>query len=313
MDADTSMEQSFESAEQSMLDSENGEGDESISDPFLMPSSTAIQVTSKGLRSGAPTASRTKRMDVVEDEEEDEDDTASEDDEDDEEAVIATLTPDVRDLSQSRPTPASQTLARGLLLRAEPIGMVDTSMESEDPLAAMDDLDISNPDIQADEDEESTDEEDEEEEEEEGEEDEEEDEDEEADDEDAAESSFAASASASTDSASGFDSDRIPDDSGSGSDSEDSAIGKSASRRRKTGSPVKKGRSSALPRPSTNARNSIKPKPIAKGKATPSKVKVKSPLQERFVQETITIDSEEEDDEIITVAAVAKTPIKKKR
>jgi hypothetical protein len=60
-------------------------------------------------------------------------------------------------------------------------------------------------------------------------------------------------------------------------------------------------------------RNSIKPKPIAKGKATPSKVKVKSPLQEKFVQETITIDSEEEDDEIITVAAVAKTPIKKKR
>jgi hypothetical protein len=312
MDADTSMEQSFESAEQSMLDSENGEGDESISDPFLMPSSTATQVSSTGLESRAPIVRRTKRVDE-EDEEEDEDDTASEDNEDDEEAVIATLTPDVRDLSQSRPTPASQTLARGLLLRAEPIGMVDTSMESEDPLAAMDDLDISNPDIQADEDEESTDEEDEEEEEEEGEEDEEEDEDEEADDEDAAESSFAASASASTDSASGFDSDRIPDDSGSGSDSEDSAIGKSASRRRKTGSPVKKGRSSALPRPSTNARNSIKPKPIAKGKATPSKVKVKSPLQERFVQETITIDSEEEDDEIITVAAVAKTPIKKKR
>jgi hypothetical protein len=186
--------------------------------------------------------------------------------------------------------------------------MIDTSMESEDPLAAMDDLDISNPEIQADEDEDLTDEEDEEEEEEE---EEEEDEDEEADDEDAAESSFAASAS--TDSASGFDSDRIHIDSGSGSDSEDSAIGKSASRRKKTGSPVKKGRSSALPRPSTNVRNSIKPKPIAKGKATPSKLKVKSPLQERFVQETITIDSEEEDDEIITVAAVAKTPVKKKR
>ena len=271
------MEQSFESAEQSLSVSEDVSFDHG-SDPFLMPSK--------------PRQHTTEQEDEYEEDEEDGSDTASEDeDEDDEEAVNATLSPRHR-RDTVRPTPA----------------LADISMESEDPLAAMDHLNVSRDDVGSsdltdeegisgedeEEDEDGESEEDEEEEEEELEEDDEE----VADDEDegeAGESSFATSTATSdtaSDSASDFDG--YSERGRGGRDSDESAVGRGATQRRKSGSPIKKSR------PSVPSSSKGKPKSTT----VQSTKKVVSPLQERRAQDVIEIS----DDEIVAV----KTPQKKR-
>ena len=272
-DGDTSMEQSFESAEQSLSVSEDTSSDHG-SYPFLVPSKP--------------------RQHAIEQDEDAEDgsDTASEDedeneDEDDEEAVNATLSPRHR-RDTVRPTPA----------------LADVSMESEDPLAAMDHLNVSahgagSSDL-TDEEGVSDEDEDEEEDDDEEEEDEEMEDDEEvADDEDegeAGESSFAAStATSDTASNSDTDSDVYSERGRGGRNSDESAVGRGATQRRKSGSPVKKSTPS-IP-------SAFKSKP----KTAPTRVsakKVVSPLQEKMVQDVIEVS----DDEIVAV----KTPQKKR-
>jgi hypothetical protein len=278
-DGETSMEQSFESAEQSLTSEMDGSFDEG-SDPFLMPVKAVP-----------------RQLDEEEDEEEEDDgsDTVSEsesdeEEDDDEEAVIATISPGHR-RDTVRPTPAP--------------AMGDESMESEDPLAAMDHLNVS---IDQDEQSDMTDEDEEGEEEadsgEEEEDDSEEEDDEEvADDEDegdAGESSFATS-TATSDTASNSDTDSDTySERGRRVDSDDSAVGRGATQRRKSGSPIKKSR------PSTSAPSASKPKPIKSAPVRSAK-KVVSPLQEKMVQDVIEIS---DDDEMIAVAV--KTPQKKR-
>ena len=284
-DGDTSMEQSFESAEQSLLASEDASFDQ-ISDPFLMP---------------AKIVPRLAEEDEDEDEEDEGSDTVSEsenddEDEDEEEAVIATLSSHRRDTV--RPAPA----------------VADVSMESEDPLAAMDHMNVSmegdgSSDLTDDDEEEGNEEpgseEDENDDDDEEEDDSEEEEDEEvADDEDEGvegESSFAAStATSDTASASDSDSDVYSDRGrGKGRDSDESAVGRGATQRRKSGSPIKKSRPSA---PSTSK---VKAAPAPKA-ARLSVKKVKSPLQEKMVQDVIEISDDEE------IVAAVKTPQKKR-
>jgi hypothetical protein len=271
-----------------MLESEQDtsiEGDGSISDPFLMPSAStrASVVTIKPRQAIADESDDTEEEGSLTASESESD--AETDEEDDEEAVIATLTPDVRYQSQTQRQPVAAADA-------------DISIESEDPLATMDDLEVSLPAVDDSEEEEEEEDDmeedvtDEEEEEEVG----------EADEEDAAEAESSFAASASTGSVSDFGSDKL--DSGSDGDSDDSALGRSAARRRKTGSPIEKTRPSAsVSKAQTQAKraSAIKAKPTTK--ATP--VKVKSPLQERSAQETV----ESDEDEIVAI----KTPLKKKR
>jgi hypothetical protein len=278
-DGDTSMEQSFESAEQSLSVSEDASFDHG-SDPFLMPSKPRQQATGE------------------EDEEDEEDgsDTASEDedeDEDDEEAVNATLSPRHR-RDTVRPTPA----------------LADVSMESEDPLAAMDHLNVSRDEAGSSdltdeegisgegEDEDEGSEEDEDDSEEEEEEELEEDDEEVADDEDegeAGDSSFATStATSDTASNSESDSDVYSERGRGGRDSDESAVGRGATQRRKSGSPIKKSR------PSVPSSSKAKPKSTT----VRSTKKVVSPLQERRAQDIIEIS----DDEVVAV----KTPQKKR-
>ena len=261
------MEQSFESAEQSLSVSEDTSFDQG-SDPFLVPSQS--------------------RQHAIEQDEDAEDgsDTASEDedeneDEDDEEAVNATLSPRHR-RGTVRPTPA----------------LADVSMESEDPLAAMDHLNVSahgagSSDLT---DEEGVSDEDEDEDEDD---DEEEDDEEVADDEDegeAGESSFAEStATSDTASNSDTDSDVYSERGRGGRNSDESAVGRGATQRRKSGSPIKKSRPS-VPSSSKAKPNTAPTRPPAK--------KVVSPLQEKMVQDVIDIS----DDEIVAV----KTPQKKR-
>jgi len=273
------MEQSFESAEQSLSVSEDVSFDHG-SDPFLMPSK--------------PRQHTTEQAD--EDDEEDGSDTASEDeDEGDEEAVNATLSPRHR-RDTVRPTPAE----------------ADVSMESEDPLAAMDHLNVSRDDAGSsdltdeegisgegeDGDEGSEEDGDDSEEEEEEEEELEEDDEEVADDEDegeAGESSFATSnATSDTASDSASDSDVYSERGRGGRDSDGSAVGRGATQRRKSGSPIKKSR------PSVPSSSKGKPKSTT----VQSTKKVVSPLQERRAQDVIEIS----DDEIVAV----KTPQKKR-
>jgi len=273
-EGDTSMEQSFESAEQSLSISEDTSFDQG-SDPFLVPSkprSHAIEQEDEDEEEGSDTAS--------EDEDEDED-------EDDEEAVNATLSPRHR-RDTVRPTPA----------------LADVSMESEDPLAAMDHLNVSRDeagssdltdeegisDEDVDEDEDDEEEEDEEM---------EEDDEEVADDEDegeAGDSSFAAStATSDTASNSDTDSDVYSERGRGGRNSDESAVGRGATQRRKSGSPIKKSR------PSIPSSSKAKPKTAP---TRPPAKKVVSPLQEKLVQDVIDIS----DDEIVAV----KTPQKKR-
>jgi hypothetical protein len=272
------MEQSFESAEQSLSVSEDASFDHG-SDPFLMPNKAAPR----------------HEVEDEEDEEDDGSDTASEDededeDEDDEEAVNATLSPRHR-RDTVRPTPA----------------LADVSMESEDPLAAMDHLNVSRDEagssdltdeegISGEDEDEDLEEDEEEEEEEELEEDDEE----VADDEDegeAGESSFAAStATSDTASNSESDSDVYSERGRGGRDSDESAVGRGATQRRKSGSPIKKSR------PSVPSSSKAKAKP--KSTTVKSTKKVVSPLQERRAQDIIEIS----DDEIVAV----KTPQKKR-
>ena len=273
-DGDTSMEQSFESAEQSLSVSEDASFDHG-SDPFLMPSKPRQHATEQDEEDGSDTAS--------EDEDEDED-------EDDEEAVNATLSPRHR-RDTVRPTPA----------------LADVSMESEDPLAAMDHLNVSRDDAGSsdltDEEDVSGEDEDEDSEEDEEEDDEEEmeeDDEEVADDEDeggAGESSFATS-TATSDTASNSDSDSDSDvyseRGGGGRDSDESVVGRGATQRRKSGSPIKKSR------PSVPSSSKAKPK-LTTARSTK---KVVSPLQERRAQDVIEIS----DDEVVAV----KTPQKKR-
>jgi hypothetical protein len=276
-DGDTSMEQSFESAEQSLSVSEDASFDQG-SDPFIMPSKAAPR----------------HAVQDAEDEDEDGSDTASEDeDEDDEEAVNATLSPRHR-RDTVRPTPA----------------LADVSMESEDPLAAMDHLNVSRDEAGSSdltdeegisgegEDEDEGSEEDEDDEEEEEEEELEEDDEEVADDEDegeAGESSFATSnATSDTASDSASDSDVYSERGRGGRDSDESAVGRGATQRRKSGSPIKKSR------PSVPSSSKAKPKSTT----VRSTKKVISPLQERRAQDVIEIS----DDEVVAV----KTPQKKR-
>ena len=278
-DGDTSMEQSFESAEQSLSVPEDAAFDHG-SDPFLMPSKPRQHATERNEEDGSDTAS------------EDEDE-----DENDEEAVNATLSPRHR-RDTVRPTPA----------------LADVSMESEDPLAAMDHLNVSRDEagssdltdeegISGDDDEEEDDEEDDEEESQDEEEEElEEDDEEVADDEDegeAGESSFATSTAASdtaSNSDSDSDSDVYSDRGRGGRDSDESAVGRGATQRRKSGSPIKKSR------PSLPSSSKSKPKPKSTTVRAPKKVN--SPLQERRAQDVIEIS----DDEVVAV----KTPQKKR-
>jgi hypothetical protein len=282
-DGDTSMEQSFESAEQSLSVSEDASFDHG-SDPFLMPSKPRQQATEEEDEDDAEDGSDT----ASEDEDEDED-------EDDEEAVNATLSPRHR-RDTVRPTPA----------------LADVSMESEDPLAAMDHLNASRDEAGSsdltdeegisgeDEDEDEGSEEDEDDEEEEEEEELEEDDEEVADDEDegeAGESSFATStATSDTASNSESDSDVYSERGRGGRDSDESAVGRGATQRRKSGSPIKKSR------PSVPSSSKVKAKP--KSTTVKSTKKVISPLQERRAQDVIEIS----DDEVVAV----KTPQKKR-
>lgn len=267
------MEQSFESAEQSLSVSEDTSFEQG-SDPFLVPSKSrqhAIE-QDEDAEDGSETAS----------EDEDEDG-----DEDDEEAVNATLSPRHR-RETVRPTPV----------------LADVSMESEDPLAAMDHLNVSahgagSSDL-TDEEGVSDEEEDEEEDDDEEEDEEMEDDEEVADDEDegaAGESSFAASTTATSDTASNSDtdSDVYSERGRGGRNSDESAVGRGAIQRRKSGSPIKKSRPS-IP-------SSSKAKPKTAPTRAPVK-KVVSPLQEKMVQDVIEIS----DDEIVAV----KTPQKKR-
>jgi hypothetical protein len=264
----------------------------SISDPFLVPA--PVQDDGSDTVSGS-------------DEEED--------GSDDEEAVIATLGPGHR-RDTVRPTPASTP--------APARDVEDASFESEDPLAAMDHLNIeqeqdgssSLSDVSQDEDEDEEDEDTDsgEEDTEEEEEDEEDDELEVADDEGEGESSFAAStATASTNSDTDPESDLDVDD-----DSDDSAIGKSTARRRKTGSPIKKSRPSSsapktkiVPHSTTKAKFPKASSSVMKEtKSAPAPARrMKSPLQEKTTQDTIPIEVDSDDEEEIIAV---KTPSKKR-
>lgn len=271
-DADTSMDdQSFASADQSMsmgdLSFQGGGG--RVSDPFLV-------------RPDAPMSNPKDGRSTQADDDDDEEsgsDTASESGSvsDDEEAVIAALTPDVR--TQTR----------------------ESTVESEDPLAA-DISFISQSSVTNDDEEEEEEEEDEE--------DDDEDDvytsEEEADEEDAAddqESSFAASTGTSTE----------PDDASSSSD--ESVVRRNSVRRRKTGSPVKKSAS-----PTKTTAKTVRAKPPTGAKVShvsSSADSIITPLGERVGRQDMSastdgadIEDDEDDDE--DVAPVVKTPMKKR-
>lgn len=311
-EGDMSMDQSFESAEQSMsadidmsFDRPSTAAGKVLSDPFVVKPVQVKDTSGRHLTAGKH------------DEEEDEDDvtdegsaTASEsDDDEDEEAVIATLTPDVR-------------------YRAR-----EATVESEDPLAS---APVHSPssltsDEEEEEEEEEEFEDDDEEEEEEEVEDEDEDhayteeEDDEADEEDGAdqESSFAASTSTEPDASSGSESE---------SESEADLRRQSSTRRRKTGSPIKK----SAPGPSNGGKKPTKSTPIRRPsnaktirpKMKPTTPKSKDrrltngtnstrpsdadsmilPLGERKAQDKMTDDADEEDE----IVPTKPTPKKKR-
>jgi hypothetical protein len=293
---ETSMEQSFESAEQSL--SEADSSFDQGSDPFLMPPIATRQIDHQ---------EQDEDEEEDEDQEEDGSDTASEtDEEDDEDAVMATISPGHR-RDTVRPISA-------------PIG--DISMESEDPLAAMDHLDVSrnrdeSPELTdeeaiSDQDsaEDDTEGEEEDDDDDEGDSDSEEEETEEevADDEDEGgegESSFAAS-SATSDTASISDSDTDTYSRGRRASSDESVVGRGATQRRKSGSPIKKSRPSNNASSSAKAKAGAKQVKLAPARSVPVKTKkVVSPLQEKMVQDVVEIS---DDEEIIPV----KTPQKKR-
>lgn len=278
-DGETSMEQSFESAEQSLseVDASFDQG----SDPFLVPSKVALLHEEDD---GSDT--------VSESEEEDED-------EDDEEAVMDAISPRHR-RDTVRPT----------------LALADVSMESEDPLASMGHLDVSRNEAGSSDltDDEALSNEDSDEEEEDDEDDEEADseEDEEvADDEDEGaegESSFAAStATSDTASNSDSDSDVYSERGRGGRDSDESAVGRGNTQRRKSGSPIKKSRPSI---PSSTSQKQALPsssKKVVKSVPVRTTKKVVSPLQEKLVQDFV----ESDDDDDVEVIVV-KTPQKKR-
>lgn len=319
-EGDMSMDQSFESAEQSMsmadidmsFDRPAATGGR-LSDPFLVKPVQVKDTAGRHLTAGKQDADDDDDDENVSDEGSD---TASEsDDEQDEEDVIATLTPDVR-------------------YRAR-----EDTVESEDPLAAMPDpssSSLTSEEEEEEEFEEDNDEDEDEDEEGEGVEDEDhaytEEEDDEADEEDGAdqESSFAASTSTDPD-ASDSESEAESEDEGESKFRRQSSI-----RRRKTGSPIKK----SLPNPSSSGKKhtNTKSTPIRRpsnAKTIRPKVKTATttpksrdrrlstattstrpsdadsmiiPLGERKAQDKMTDDADEEDE----IVPTKPTPKKKR-